>query len=87
MTSREAGEHFNHESAAAPRYDCPMCGQPVSIHSSDEGTSSYVGDAENALRILLGWQPHLESALAHLHPQHREAIAQARRVIGDDIPF
>jgi predicted alpha/beta-fold hydrolase len=25
-----------------PRSDCPLCGSPVSVHTSDEGTSSYV---------------------------------------------
>ena len=73
--------------SARARINCPTCGQPVQVNTSAEGTSGYVGVAESALRELLGWQPHIQSALEHLHPQHRAAIERGREVVGDDIPF
>jgi len=42
------------------------------------------GKLREALRELAGWQPHTETGLDALHPQHREAVEQARAALSDN---
>jgi hypothetical protein len=66
---------------------CPTCGQPVSVWSADEGTSSYVGEAVKALIRLddpLAWlAEHYPKALREMPADYLQAIRYAREVLAD----
>jgi hypothetical protein len=64
---------------------CPVCGQPVSVYSADEGTSHYVGEAVKALIRLddpLAWlAEHYPKALREMPSDYFQAIRYAREVL------
>lgn len=66
---------------AAPVGDCLVCAAETE-EQRREAAEARVRDLEEALRELVGWQPHTDKVLATLHPQHREAIEKARALLG-----